>query len=121
MSGARSSGSIALPLLLACTGAAPPVAPVITKVSPSTLRANVAASLRIAGSGFSAATTATFDGTAVAASAPSDTILVVGLPAELVLTPHLARLALANGTEGVSADLSVLPEKPTITAFEPAS
>ena len=103
----------------------PVAVPVLTSLTPSTqVAGGPALTLTIAGSGFTATSTASFNGVSYAAQASSTaTSLVVSIPASAVATAGSFPVTVTNsaGTSNALMFTVTAPPAPTIVSFTPTS
>jgi IPT/TIG domain len=97
-----------------------PTAPTITSFSPTS--GNVGASVTIAGTSFSGATSVTFNGTSATFTVNSATQISATVPPAATTGPISVTTAGGTATSGTSFTVTVpAPAAPTITSFSPTS
>ena len=121
---------LSLALLVAVLGFAPSDAaaqtPVISTVSPSTLVAGGGSSqaIAVAGSGFIANATVTWNGVALTTTFSSSTMLFALVPASLTPTPGIAQVKVRQGPLGINESNTVnvtVAGAQTITSLSPTT
>ncbi len=102
-----------------CVTRPPPPTPTVTSFDPTS--GNVGTPVTVTGTGFTGATSVTFNGTAAAFTVTNDTTISTSVPTGAATGPIAVTTPGGTGTSGTNFTVTTPPPTPTVTSFDPTS